>query len=57
MNKKWTRKEDILALFAYYQIPFNKTSNCNHLTVKINSSLRKYSKATRYLPTSQSKVP
>lgn len=35
MNRRWTREEEILALFAYCQVPFNKASNVHAWIVRI----------------------
>lgn len=35
MTRRWSREEDILALFAYCQVPFNKASNVHPWIVRI----------------------
>ena len=35
MTHKWTRDEEILALYAYCHVPFNKASNTNEWIVRI----------------------
>ncbi len=35
MNTKWTRDEEILALYAYCHVPFNKASNSNPWIIKV----------------------
>lgn len=35
MNNKWTREEEILALYAYCHVPFNKASNTNPYIMRI----------------------
>lgn len=33
-NRRWTREEEILALYAYCNVPFNKASNSHPFIVK-----------------------
>ncbi len=35
MNTRWTRNEEILALYAYCHVPFNKASNSNPCIVRV----------------------